>query len=76
MDVGFRMGLYARARVMLSDQIGDPLLATFLAGGLLSILEEWTGGESTDIAGYTDAIFKAFGELDMESSMPADESLV
>jgi AcrR family transcriptional regulator len=75
MDVGFRMGLYVRARVMLSDQIGDPLLATFLAGGLLSILEEWTGGESTDIEGYTEAIFRAFGDLDLDSAVPLDESL-
>jgi AcrR family transcriptional regulator len=75
MDVGFRMGLYDRARLMLSDRTGDPLLATFLAGGLLSTLEEWTEGESTDIAGYTDAIFRAFGEIEMDPATEGDETL-
>ena len=62
-DVGFRQSLRERTIAILRDQSPDDLTASFLAGGLLSVLEDWTTSDSDDIDGYTASIRRAFAGI-------------
>jgi AcrR family transcriptional regulator len=60
LDVGFRHALHEQATAIVSGRAADPLMATFLAGGVFAILENWANSDSTDVAGYAAAIGRAF----------------
>jgi AcrR family transcriptional regulator len=60
LDVGFRRALQQRAEAFVRDRVSDPLMATFLAGGLVSLLEDWASGTSIDMVGYAAAIAQPF----------------
>lgn len=59
LDVGFRRALHEQATAFVGVRAVDPLVTTFLAGGVFAILEEWANSDSTDMAVYADAIDRA-----------------